>query len=267
MNHDCSTKAAFLCTVVKLQSCHMLAHWIQHTEPSPPFNQHSLENKVWMFYEVLSIENNPWAGLGRILAVACATTEKHWCLQRPACWEGLPERTCKNYLPLAKTRMSTHGSNLDCTTSLLRQAWEELVPWERTPWHKFRPSWIMTLPQRLCFSAQQSNCKLATCWHIEFSILSLPHLSISIHLRIRIGCSMKFFRLKITLGLACMKFFRLKITLGLALGESWPLLAQPQKNTDVYKGMLPWEGFPRQTCKNYLRRKQGCLSCGVARAW
>ena len=36
MNHDCSTKALFLCTAVKLQSCHMLAHWTQHTGPSPP---------------------------------------------------------------------------------------------------------------------------------------------------------------------------------------------------------------------------------------
>ena len=34
-----------------------------------------------------------------------------------------------------------------------------------------------------------------------------------------------------------MKFFQLKTTLGLALGESWPLLAQPQKNIDVHKGM------------------------------
>ena len=126
---------------------------------------------------------------------------------------------------------------------------KKLVPWERTPWHwskhvKFTPSGIMNVPHRLCLFAHLSNCNLATCWHIEFSILSLPHLSISIHLRIRFGCS--------------MKLFELKITLGLALGESWPLLAQPQKNTDVYKGMLPWEGFPRQTCKNYLRRKQGC---------
>ena len=38
-----------------------------------------------------------------------------------------------------------------------------------------------------------------------------------------------------------MKFFHLKIALGLALGESWPLLAQPQKNTDVHKRMLLWE--------------------------
>ena len=54
-----------------------------------------------------------------------------------------------------------------------------------------------------------------------------------------------------------IKFFHLKMALGLALGESWPLLAQPQKNTDVHKGMLLWESFPKQTCKNYLRRKQG----------
>ena len=33
---------------------------------------------------------------------------------------------------------------------------------------------------------------------------------------------------------------------------------QPQKNTDVNKGMLPWEGFPKQTCINHILRKQGC---------
>ena len=42
-HHDCSKKSVFLCTAVKLQSCHMLAHWTQHTGPSPPFNQHSFE--------------------------------------------------------------------------------------------------------------------------------------------------------------------------------------------------------------------------------
>ena len=40
-----------------------------------------------------------------------------------------------------------------------------------------------------------------------------------------------------------IKFFRLKITLGPAMGESWLLLAETQKNTDIYKGLLPWEGF------------------------
>ena len=50
-----------------------------------------------------------------------------------------------------------------------------------------------------------------------------------------------------------IKFFHLKIALGLALGKSWPLLAQGQKNTHVHKGM---ENFPKQTCKNYLRRNK-----------
>ena len=221
-----------------------------------------------------------------------------------------------------------------CMTILLRQLWEQLLPRERTPWHwsknvKFRPSWVITVPQRLCFCAQPSNCNRATCWHSELSILGLLHLSIRIHLsnklwlfhevstkvclskpaRITCGeskhvsscikfglynnfapalggafamgtntmaliqaysvqahhdCSTKavfrnlatswhielsmlcllylsiFINLRIFFT-CCMKFFQLKITLGLALGESWPLLAQPQKNTDVHKRMLLWE--------------------------
>ena len=27
------------------------------------------------------------------------------------------------------------------------------------------------------------------------------------------------------------------------MGESWLLFAETQKNTDIYKGLLPWEGF------------------------
>ena len=55
-----------------------------------------------------------------------------------------------------------------------------------------------------------------------------------------------------------MKFFDSKISLGLALGESWLLLAQPQKNTDVHKGIILWESFPNRTCKDRLRWEQGC---------
>ena len=183
--------------------------------------------------------------LGRVLAVPWATAEKNWCLQRPTSVRRLLQANL-HISPLAKTRMWTQGSNLDCTT-ILRQSWEELLPWERTPWHwskhfQFKP--IMTVPQRLSFSELLSNCNLATSWHIELSILGLLHLSISIHLRIVFSCS--------------MRFFQLKITLGLALGETWPWLAQPQKNTGVYQGLIPWEGFCRQTCINYLRQKQGC---------
>ena len=50
-----------------------------------------------------------------------------------------------------------------------------------------------------------------------------------------------------------IKIFHLTIALGLALGESWPLLAQPQKNTDVY----------RQTYINYLRDVNYCKLMGT----
>ena len=56
---------------------------------------------------------------------------------------------------------------------------------------------IMTVPQRLSFSAQLSNCNLATCWHIELSILGLLHRSIGIHLSNSFSFSMKFFHLKL----------------------------------------------------------------------
>ena len=80
------------------------------------------------------------------------------------------------------------------------------------------------------------NLNLNPGWHIELSILGLLHLSISIHLGNSSSCS--------------MKFFHLKIALGLALRESWLLLAQTQKNTDVY----------RQPCINHLRDVNYCKS-------
>ena len=38
---DSSTQPVFLCTAVKLQCCHTLVHWTQHTQPSPSLIQHS----------------------------------------------------------------------------------------------------------------------------------------------------------------------------------------------------------------------------------
>ena len=105
---------------------------------------------------------------------------------------------------------------------------------------------IMTVPKRLSFSAQLSNCNLATCWHVELSMLSLLHLSISIHMSKGFSCSIKFFRLKITLGLTWAN-------LGCCLRNHRKTLM-----SSVYFFLFPWEGFPRQTCSNHLRRKQGC---------
>ena len=44
---------------------------------------HPGNSSMHFFYQVLSFENDPWAGLRRILAVACATANKHWCVQKP----------------------------------------------------------------------------------------------------------------------------------------------------------------------------------------
>ena len=59
-----------------------------------------------------------------------------------------------------------------------------------------------------------------------------------------------------------MKFFGLKITLGLALGESWPLLAQPQKNTDVYKACFRGKAFPGKPAKITFGENKGVLVAG-----
>ena len=56
-------------------------------------------------------------------------------------------------------------STVDCTTLLLRQLWEELVPWERTPWHwskhlKFRPSWLFHKGCAfLCTAVKLQSCQ------------------------------------------------------------------------------------------------------------
>ena len=134
------------------------------------------------------------------------TTEKHWC----------PVYTCSYFHGkafLGKPATVTFGENKDagsnsdcCMTILLRQPWEELVPWEPTPWHwskhvKFRPSWLFQKGCLCLHSCQTGN--LATCWHIELSILGLLHLSISIHFSNSSSCSMKFF-LGLALGESCV---------------------------------------------------------------
>ena len=88
------------------------------------------------------------------------------------------------------------------------------------------------------FSAQLSNCNLATCWHIELSILGLLNLSIGIHLRKSFSC--------------CMKFFQ--------NNNPWAglegILHNHRKTlmSNVHLCLLSWEGFPRQTCINQVSK-------------
>ena len=122
--------------------------------------------------------------------VACATTEKHWF---PLVIPNFVRYSYDNSFAPALGGACAMGTN---TMALIQTCQIQA---------------IMTVPQRLCFSAQLSNCNLATCWHIELSILGLLHLSISIHLGNSFSCSMKFF-------------------LGLALGESCVACATTEKH-------------------------------------
>ena len=87
---------------------------------------------------------------------------------------------------------------------------------------------------------------VATCWHFELSKLSLLHISFNIHSSNGVSCP--------------IKFFHSKPALGRALGDSWGVACATTEKTlvsSVYLCLLCREGFPRQTCKNHLRRKQG----------
>ena len=78
----------------------MLASWTQQTQPSPTFIQHSFEQWVQLFHQVLSFENSHWAGLGRILG-RCLCNHKQKLVSSVYfflfLWEGFPWQNCKNH--------------------------------------------------------------------------------------------------------------------------------------------------------------------------
>ena len=86
-----------------------------------------------------------------------------------------------------------------CITIIVRQPWEELVPWERTP--------CMALIQTCQIQATAVKLQCCHIWQVELSKLSLLQLSFSIHSSNGVNCP--------------IKFFHLKIAIGLALGDSW----------------------------------------------
>ena len=116
--------------------------------------------------------------------------------------------------------------------SMGRLSWANLglVPWEWTPWHwskhvKFRPSWLF---QKGCLSLH--SCQTAILPHV--GTLTSAYWAFSTFLSAFISA--------IALVVLWYSF----------LGWPWAnlaLLAQGEKSTDVYKGLLLWEGFPGQT--------------------
>ena len=65
----------------------------------------------------------------------------------------------------------------------------------------------MTLPHRLSFSAQLTNCNVGPCWHVMAHIGACWHSAFSTFhsLGHMFSCSMKFFHSKIALGLALLE--------------------------------------------------------------
>ena len=150
-NHDCSTKAVFLCTADKLQCWPMF--------PREGFPRQTYIKQVGWRYGC-----NSWIILySAVSQLLCVSPGRSLC-----------------------HRNEHHGI--------------------QTTYSQFRPAWLFC---KCCLSLHScwSNCNVATCWQIELSKLSLLQLSFNIHSSNGFNCS--------------IKFFHLKIAIGLALGESW----------------------------------------------
>ena len=119
------------------------------------------------------------------------TTEKHWCPLSNFSYFHRKAFLGKPATITFDENKDVSWSNSDCRmTILLRQPWEELVPWEQTPWHwskhvKFRPSWLFRKGVLLC-TADKLQCwpmlaRNGTYWcMLAFSFL---HLSFIIFIR------------------------------------------------------------------------------------
>ena len=169
---------------------------------------------------------------------------------------------------------------VDCITLLLRQPWEELLPWERTPWHwskhvKFRPSWLFH--KRLSFSA-------FACWTFgvlvimgyRSGILRLEFLAFLSAIRIerkieKNGIWYRFwdfpslYRVLASHDRRCNESniggFHGCWHVGTLNSAYWAFPTFQAAFIWAIALVVLWsvhKGVPKQTCKNYLRRKQGC---------
>ena len=154
----------------------------------------------------------------------------------------------------------------------------------------------MTVPQRLSFSAQLTNCNVGPCWHIDLSILGLL-LSISIHLRKSFSCCMRFFQkndpwaglgrilrnhrktLMSSVHL-CLFSWEIRLVLNTDVND-WKLMSFCHGNENqgidpnilssghhkswlFHKGCLSTKGFPKQTCINSAPALGGACAMGTS---
>ena len=138
------------------------------------FNIHS-SNWFSCSIKFFHLKKSPWASFGRILAVVCATTEK---LMSPKAYflrKAFLGKPVKKTFVENKDVNSTHASNLDgrLYNNSCAPASEEACAMGRNTMALIQTCQIqaiMTVPQRLSFSAQLSNCNVATCWQIKLII-------------------------------------------------------------------------------------------------
>ena len=122
-HHDCSRKAVFPCTAVKLQPCHMLAHWTQHTGSYFTF-QSAFISAIALLVLWNSFLGWPWAHLG-----CCLRNGRKTLMSTTACFcmgQLSARQTCKNHL---------RRINKDANSCTWRQAGADnpkLGPWQVT---------------------------------------------------------------------------------------------------------------------------------------
>ena len=124
-------KALNLSFSAPLTNCNVATCW--HVELSTL-------NLLLLWLNIYLSNSFNWAGVGESWGVACATTEKHWCLR-------------SIHMPVLAGRLSRANRQ----SHLQRR----------------KQGWGREKALNLSVSAPLTNCNVATCWHVELSTLNL----------------------------------------------------------------------------------------------
>ena len=151
------------CWHVELSTLNLLLLWLNI------YLSNSFNSSI-RFYPRLSFENSLGLALHESWGVACATTEKHWCLR-------------SIHMPVLAGRFSLANPQ----SHLQRR----------------KQGWGREKALNLSVSAPLTNCSVATCWYVELSTLNLLLLWLNIYLSNSFNSSIHVFHSKIALGWPC----------------------------------------------------------------
>ena len=153
------------CWHVELITLNLLLLWLNI------YLSNSFNSSIHVFHSKID-ENSLGLALHASWGVACATTEKHWCLR-------------SIHMPVLTGRLSRANPQ----SHLQRR----------------KQGWGREKALNLSVSAPLTNCNVATCWHVELSTLNLLLLWLNIYLSNSFNSSIHVFHSKIdenSLGLA-----------------------------------------------------------------